>query len=394
MLAFARIKTVLAAMRCHETWTLPPRVSRTLFRALFATRPSSAPSGTLLYVNGPAIGTRSFGRYVSALKRLKRCAGLPLVAHLSVTDRCVNRCDRCSNLSASPSDPSLASLLPVIARLREAGTVSLAFTGGEPLLRDDLPQLVAACGKPMTTFLFTTGFGLDTCRARELRRAGLTAAFVSLDHYRAEEHDRIRGSKGAFDQAVGAIRACIEAGIYTAAQSVVEPAMLVKAEMDRFLGFCRSLGVHEVNLLEPMPVRSACHAPSLDEGDRDMLRRLHVRAARDSSLPKVTTMPFLEGPEFLGCQAGFTFLYVSAGGEVYPCDFAPISFGNIHETDFGEILSRLRRHFAAPSCKCLALRLPEIGGESLELPCPWERTETLMKHYDPGEPPALMKAIL
>jgi len=227
------------------------------------------------------------------------------------------------------------------------------------------------------------------------RSLDAVAAFVlRLDHFRAEEHDRIRATAGAFDQALAAIRACLDAGIYTAAQTVPEPPLLCDGALEQFLDFCRGLGIHDVMLLEPMPVRRGSPCAPLDEPSRQRLRELHLRAVRDPALPKVTTMSFLEGPQFLGCQAGFTFLYVGTNGEVFPCDFAPLSFGNIHETGLDEILARLARCIPAPSRNRPALRLRELVGDQTALPVPWDRTEAVMKDYDSGELPDLMKRIL
>jgi MoaA/NifB/PqqE/SkfB family radical SAM enzyme len=390
----ARLKTAAAAMRCPEAWRLPPRVALALFRSLSATRPVAAPSGTVLYVNCPAIGTRSFRRYLRGIKQVARGEHIPLVAHISVTDRCVNRCARCSNISPEQPDPPLDSLVQLLHRLQAAGAVSVAFTGGEPLLRNDLPQIIGACGDATSSFLFTSGHALDDRCARDLRSAGLTAAFISLDHYDAPEHDRIRGNPGAFDRAVNAIRACVAAGIYTAAQAVVEAPLLCDATMERFLAFCRRLGVHEVMLLEPMSLRVGGPSALFGQTERERLRHLHVQAARDGAPPKVTTMSFLDGPDFLGCQAGFTFLYVSAGGEVFPCDFAPVSFGNIYTTGWDKIHARMKQYFPRPSQKCFANHIRELAGEDLTLPLLWKQTEALMRNYDPGDLPGLMKSIL
>lgn len=52
-------------------------------------------------------------------------------------------------------------------------------------------------------------------------------------------------------------------------------------------------------------------------------------------------MPFPESPAFFGCQAGFSFVYVAAAGEVRPCDFVAESFGNVYREGLGGILARL-----------------------------------------------------
>ena len=75
-------------------------------------------------------------------------------------------------------------------------------------------------------------------------------------------------------------------------------------------------------------------------------------------------MSFLEGADFFGCQAGTTFLYVSASGEVFPCDFAPMSFGNAYELGLSAALQRLAEAFPAPSTRCLALEMKRHSGQA------------------------------
>jgi len=385
---WARFAAALATLRCPEAWTLPPRVSRAMLRMLSATRPAGALTGTITVLDCPPLGSPAFRSYLRGLKRVARGERVPLVAHLAVTDRCPNRCARCSNLPAGGGDPPAEALTRLIAELRAAGTASLAFTGGEPCLRPDLEGLVAGCAPEVAAIIFTAGPGLSPARARELRSAGLVGAFVSLDHYRPEVHDRIRGRQGAFRESLAAIEACRRAGLYTAAQVAADGALLADGELEHFLETCRGLGLHDVVLLQPVPVRGPGPAP---EFPRERLAALHRRAARDRRLPKVTALPFIEGPELLGCQAGVTFLYVNTAGEVFPCDLAPVSFGNVFELGLSAVLERMKRFLPGPSRQCLGLWLAQAGGAR---PLPWPQTEELMRGWEPGEPPELARLLL
>ena len=79
-------------------------------------------------------------------------------------------------------------------------------------------------------------------------------------------------------------------------------------------------------------------------------------------------MSFLEGPDFFGCQAGATFLYASAAGEVFPCDFAPMPFGNVYELGLPAVLQRLAEAFPGPSTRCLALAPTRANADARTLP--------------------------
>lgn len=395
MLAWSRLKVALRASMCREMWSLSIRQRWAMTKVLLATRPATAETGTMLCVYCPPVGSTAFRRHLAGLRRIASGAYVPLVAHLSLTDRCPCSCRRCSNLPCGQPDPPLSSVLDLLSQLRQAGTATVAFTGGEPLLREDLSEIVEACGREMCSVLFTTGYGLTEERARSLRAAGLTAAFVSLDHYDATEHNRIRGREDAFESALHGIQAFRKHGIYTAVQAVVSRELLDDEPMTRFLRFCQGLGVHEVMLLEPVPVggrKDTCAA--LRDEDRQRLMALQRHAMRNRSLPKINTMPFLEGPDFFGCQAGFCFLYVSTSGEVLPCDLVPVSFGNVFQTGVPVILTRLGACFAQPSCSCLAHEVSGLAGGALNAPTPWEHTREIIAQRQLSAMPKLMRLIL
>jgi MoaA/NifB/PqqE/SkfB family radical SAM enzyme len=388
----ARLKVVLRTLAYRDAWGLRPRPSWGMLRYLLSARPTWRDGEAEVNVYSPPVGSVAYPRYLHGLRRMSRGQWVPLVAHVSVTDRCPHRCGRCSNIVRGDADPPLQCLARLAGQLRAAGSCRVALTGGEPMLRDDLPAIVDACGCELSPVLFTSGYGLAPPQAQRLRQAGLAAVYVSLDHFHAEPHDQVRGQAGAFQRAVDAIRACRQAGLYTAAQAVIGPSLVGQGRLEQFVAFCEEQGAHEVMLLEEMPIRDGSADGDADiQAVRQRLAAAHLRSARDAAMPKVTSMSWLEGPDCLGCQAGFSFLYVSAGGEVFPCDFVPVSFGNIHELGVEAIHERMQRVLRRPSSACLARRLRTAYGAQGPWPLSWDRTQAALKDYDPGPAPKLLR---
>jgi MoaA/NifB/PqqE/SkfB family radical SAM enzyme len=385
-----RLKVVLRTLAYREAWRFRPRQSLGMLRYLLSTRPTWHRGVAEMNVYSPPVGSAAYARYLQGVRRMGQGEWVPLVAHVSVTDRCPYRCGRCSNLARGGEDPPLATLARLAEQLRAAGTCRVALTGGEPLVRDDLPAVVEAFGRQLSPVLFTSGYGLDLPKARRLRQAGLAAAFVSVDHFLADEHDRVRGQAGALERAADAIRACREAGLYTAAQAVVGPSLLQQDRLQQFVAFCEELGTHEVMLLEEVPVRGG-RANGDVEALRQRLAAVQLRSARDAAMPKVSSMSWLESPECLGCQAGFSFLYVTARGEAFPCDFAPLSFGNVHELGVRAIHKRMQRLLRRPSSACLAYEARRFYGGGTGQPLSWEAAQTVLRDYDPGPLPKLLQ---
>ncbi|MFC1453526.1 radical SAM/SPASM domain-containing protein, partial [Verrucomicrobiota bacterium] len=261
----------------------------------------------------------------------------------------------------------------VIGELEDMGLAVIGFTGGEPVLRRDLAELIGSV-REATTLLFTSGDGLTPGKALELKKAGLFGTAVSLDHFRPEEHNRKRGRADAYDVAVSAIRNARHAGLYTMMQLVATHDMCEEGCFDNYLRLAEELAVHEIRLLEPMPsgkLLAGGHDAGLTQGQRATLRDVHVRTNGTRNMPKVTSFAYIEDAGQFGCGAGFQHLYVDFAGNVTPCDFTPVSFGNVEEEPTAAIWDRLHSAFNRPRRTCFlvdnAAALGELHGGSLPL---------------------------
>ncbi|MFA4945702.1 MAG: radical SAM protein [Lentisphaeria bacterium] len=267
----------------------------------------------------------------------------PVSAFLAVTAACPCACAHCSaRTGGGPAgDLATAAWLDVIRQLHGLGVSIIGFTGGEPLLRPDLPALVnAAAAGGAAPVLFTTGLGLDAAAAARLRQAGLWALCVSLDSPDPGEYDRQRGQPGLFGQALAALRTARRHGFYTMASTIASRATLGRRDhlaLHRLLG---GLRVDEYRLVEPMPCGGLAHATAADlltPAQVCELRNFHVTANRRGRGPKVCAFNQIESPEIFGCGAGTQHLYIDAAGTVRPCDFTPLGFGNVTRTPLAEL---------------------------------------------------------
>jgi 12,18-didecarboxysiroheme deacetylase len=101
----------------------------------------------------------------------------------------------------------------LIDDLAEFGAPVILFSGGEPTMRKDLPELALyARSKGMRAVISTNGTLIDKKMARVLKDIGLSYVGVSLDGMR-ETNDKFRGMKGAFDAALNGMRNCLAEGV-------------------------------------------------------------------------------------------------------------------------------------------------------------------------------------
>ena len=279
-------------------------------------------------------------------------------AHIALTNKCGFNCWHCSSAHRQGKEITAYRWIEVIKELQDMGISIIGFTGGEPLRRKDLETIIKSIDTRSTSILFTTGEGLDNDRAKRLKTAGLYYIVISLDHYDEKEHNRLRGSDRAFATAINAIKTSIKNNFYTATQLTVRKNITNFKFLYKYLNFAGSLGAQEIRIGEPMPTGRLINEKRdifLSEKDRDVLKKFHREANRDNSLPKVTAFAYIEDRKLYGCCGGIYHIYIDAFGNVCPCDFTPISFGNIHKETFKNVFQRLRGRFTSPRAKCFML---------------------------------------
>jgi radical SAM protein with 4Fe4S-binding SPASM domain len=120
----------------------------------------------------------------------------------------------CSSSPRAPVGQSTAFVLEIVRQAAAMGVIYFDITGGEPLVRDDITEIIAAIrAHGMVPGLFTNGTLVTADRAAALQRAGLSAAQISLDARTPALHDELRGKAGAFDRAVRGVRRFQQAGV-------------------------------------------------------------------------------------------------------------------------------------------------------------------------------------
>jgi MoaA/NifB/PqqE/SkfB family radical SAM enzyme len=321
----------------------------------------------------PALYSRPAANFLTRiLYRSIQNKNLPNMMSLAVNDECDARCEHCS-FFGGVEDPTRAVL--TTAQMREAirqgqelGVSVLNFVGGEPLLRADLPEIVSAVDKNLTTTILFTNGSLLADKAAALRRAGLDSVYVSIDSADPAENDRFRGFPGLYERAVAGIEQALRTGMSVGIACTLTPESFRRGEMDRLVKLGKRLGVHEVLLFDAMP--SGRYSDRLDlVDDQDWVEEM-IRAAvpynHDFSYPGVLVWAYTSGFRAVGCSCGTSFFYLSPYGDVMSCDFNHAVFGNILEAPLYGIWDRMTsldvfRQAAWGGCKVKNSRFREKG---------------------------------
>ena len=272
---------------------------------------------------------------------------------LSVTDRCNFRCSYC--MPAEIFGPDFAFLpraelltfeeLALVAReLVALGARTLRITGGEPLVRRDLEQLVALLraldasealsGEPLDIALTTNG-SLLAKLAAPLRAAGLNRITVSLDSLNPATFTRMSGSALPLESVLEGIAAATAAGFSGIKLNAVIRRGVNDADVPALATFARE-GGHTLRLIEYMDVGSS-NGWRLDEvvPASEILAQLHARYPLEALAPSrpgevANRYRYLDGGGEIGLIASVSAPFcgdctrarVSADGQLYTCLFA------------------------------------------------------------------------
>ncbi len=302
----------------------------------------------IMHSHLPALNSRAFTRFIDE-HLLNKTPG-PSHAQISLTNACPQQCQYCYNKNRSGKLLSTDEIKKTIAELKSMGVFWLGFTGGEPLLNRDIVEIVKSAGNDCALKLFTTGVNLTEPLAAKLKQAGLDYVSISLDHWLEEEHDKIRGSQGAFNTAISAIEVFKQAGLHVSVSAVISKEMLKQNQVKNLMDFLISLKVHEAWLSETKPTVEAFWNQDavITEAERLSLVKLQDEYNKKSEIT-VNYLGHFEGKEQFGCNAGHKMVYIDAFGEVSPCVFAPLAFGNIRDESIGDIFDEMKKYFPSES---------------------------------------------
>ena len=278
----------------------------------------------------------------------------PSAMTFAVTYRCQCNCIHCS--AADHIKPELEELSTdeakrLIDECLKMGVSVIAFTGGEPLLRKDIYELVAHVDhRKAMPIMFTSGQFLNEENATKLANAGLYSLFVSLDSTNPAEHDEWRGMPGLFDQAMNGLKLMKENGVMINLSSYASKTGTEKGHYRKVHQLAKEIGAHNVILFDSVPTGAMLKDTSevLTWEQREEITKYSEEIFNAGTVPALSSQSWQNSIEGslagIGCLAANIQFYASAYGDIAPCDFTPLSFGNIRENSLKSIWKRMIKH--------------------------------------------------
>ncbi len=352
-------------------------------------------NGYKLHLYLPAYPSRAFF-YALESKLLRHPSG-PTTIVFSMTKACTYRCKHCYQKNDSGSDLDEALMIATAHKVRDAGVAMFDIEGGEPFVRfDRLLTLVEALDERCEIWVNTTGAGVEPGMMEKLKAAGLFGLMVSIHSPDADVHDAFTGTPGSFETACEILRTCRRLGLVGAFNTVLSEGEVKSGGIARIMDLARDLDCDYVQLIHPKPAGvwlGRKEDMQTDPAIIQMARQEHLRynSAETRSYPSLAAQVQEEADSVLGCTAGaIDRFYVGAGGEVQPCEFLNISFGNVNEESFDAIYKRMRSYFPEPRTDWLCCTQAEAICEIFKTrdghgtPLPWSETRQLVENWERG----------
>ena len=290
-----------------------------------------------------------------ALSGKHETVGHPLWLLAELTYRCPLQCPYCSNpldYADQAHELSTRQWLEVLKQGRAMGAAQLGFSGGEPLVRQDLPELIAGARcMGYYTNLITSGLGLTEAKVQDFAEAGLDHIQVSFQASDPELNNALAGSRKAFDQKLAMARAVKAAGYPMVLNFVIHRHNI--HQMPDILALCEKLGADYVELATCQYYGWAFAnreglMPSRDQlvtAEATVNRYRTDLLARDHPMKVIFVTPdyYEERPKACMNGWGSLFLTVAPDGTALPCHSArllPIEFPNVTEQSLEDIWYR------------------------------------------------------
>lgn len=284
-----------------------------------------------------------------------------MIISWNTTNQCNMYCDHCYRDAGLKSTEELSTeqARKLLREIAESGFKIMIFSGGEPLMREDIYELIHEARKlGLRPVLGTNGSFITPEVAKKLNEAGILAAGISLDSVNPKKHDELRKMEGAWQSAIEGMKNCKEAGIPFQVHTTIfdwnQDEVLQITDLAIELGAV----AHHFFFLVPTGRAVSIEEESLRaEQYEELLKKImEKQKSVDIELKPTCAPQFMRIAKQMGmdlrfgrgCLAGTSYCIISPTGDVQPCAYLNLPVGNVKETPFDklwkecEVLNKLR----------------------------------------------------
>lgn len=331
----------------------------------------------------------------------------PITVVFSMTKACPYHCPYCYQKNDKGADLNIDLLKQTAKEMQDIGVSMFDIEGGEPLVKfDRLIDLMGAFDDRAELWVNTTGYKLTEEQAKKLKDAGLYGVMISIHYPDAKKFDEFTGVEGSYEYAKNAIKIFQKYGIVTAINFCPTAEVIKTGGVEKLMELAKELDVSLVQTIHAKPAGGWLYEKDEIYGDEEMMRKLHHyhylynTSKIADQYPSILFQVFEEGEHAFGCTAGgVERFYLNHEGEVSPCEFLNVSYGNVADEPFLDIFKRMRKDFNKPGTSWLCCTEAHSIGQCLKendltkTPLEKDYTLKLIKEWNLGAETKLYKDI-
>ncbi|MCX6801052.1 MAG: radical SAM protein [Candidatus Diapherotrites archaeon] len=300
-----------------------------------------------------------FRREPKAYSKKKRSSKLPKIRHIywDITYKCKLNCEYCYAKPSRPLSKELdtAEIKKVIDYLAANNILAITFTGGDPLERKDIFEILSyALQKKIHTSIISNGLFPEKIEA--LANAGVKRIQINLESDNMKKHDKIKGTR-AFDKAIQSINLAIKLGIRTSICTTIMRKNY--KEIPGIFNLAFNLGADEFRLMRLMPCGMAHEKYEEISITYFEYQKLFETLTRRYMRLKKPVLIDVEEPYYLienligtkaekyiyyrSCLQGEATCSLTADGKIIPCiigNYSEFIAGDIRKDDLLEVLEK------------------------------------------------------
>jgi len=363
---------------------------------------SKMKNGTRLDLYVPTFPTSAFYTACNKFKTFGEklpCSGVLV----SVTSVCMYHCQHCYQRLDKGKDTSIDLLVNTVKKLQDMGIAFFNIEGGEPFLVFD--RLKAVCDTiddRSEIWVNSTGYGITVEKLKELH---VTAIMFSLHSPDPKKFNDFMGHEDAWGKLQNGIKMCLEVGIPIAFNTCLLKDAFYDGTFEKIMEIAKNNKACIIQIIKPKPAGAWLENNVEFFSEQDLIHaknkiQLYNLEKKYTEYPPISAQIIEEEPSVFGCTAGGTDrFYINAKGDVQPCEFLNISFGNINDNPFKDIYVKMRKCFDKPGtcmiCEQASSQIHKLFQENhlTTLPLNPELSEKIYHSWDRGELTELYKKV-
>ncbi|OQY38895.1 MAG: hypothetical protein B6229_04920 [Spirochaetaceae bacterium 4572_7] len=344
----------------------------------------------------PFFGTHSFYKFWDKFKVFDgKIPGTSVL--ISVTKECSFKCKHCYQREDQGTDVDINSLMSVTRELVNQGITLFNIEGGDPFLEfSRLESICETIGYDGEIWINSTGNGITLEKLKKLKSiSNFKSVVFPLNSPNKDDVNFFMGQDYAWNTLVHGLKLCRISNIPASLSCCLHNDDFHNGNFEYLMEIAKEFKVAHVTLIPPKAAGAWLKGEFLHSSESDIehiktLVKHFNKQHKYRKYPSLSAQLIDEDSEHQGCTAGGTDrFYINAKGDIQPCEFLNISFGNINKEDFIVIYNRMRKEFNTPGVNWLCdqcskdINSLHIMGESLPLTV--EKSKIIIDTWQRGD---------